>query len=45
MSRDEIDIKRIKRYYKQNYKIPLYDAVKGEISGDYQKILLALIGE
>ena len=45
VSRDEIDIKRIKRYYKQNYKIPLYDAVKGEISGDYQKILLALIGQ
>ena len=45
VSRDEIDIKRIKRYYMQNYKIPLYDAVKGEISGDYQKILLALIGE
>ena len=45
VSRDEIDIKRIKRYYMQNYKIPLYDAVKGEISGDYQKILLALIGQ
>ena len=45
VSRDEIDIKRIKRYYKQQYKVKLYDAVKNEISGDYQKILLALIGE
>ena len=45
VSRDEIDIKRIKRYYEQQYTVKLYDAVKNEISGDYQKILLALIGE
>ena len=45
VSRDEIDIKRIKRYYEQQYTVKLYDAVKNEISGDYQTILLALIGE
>ena len=45
VSRDEIDIERIKRYYKQQYKVTLYDAVKGDTSGDYQKLLLALIGE
>ena len=44
VSRDEIDIKRIKRYYEQLYKVSLYDAVKSDISGDYQKLLLALIG-
>jgi len=44
VSRDEIDIKRIKRYYKQLYEISLYDEVKKELSGDYQKLLLALIG-
>ena len=44
VSRDEIDIKRIKRYYQQLYEISLYDEVKKQLSGDYQKLLLALIG-
>ena len=44
VSRDEIDIGRIKRYYKQLYNITLYEAVQKNISGDYQKLLLALIG-
>ena len=44
VSRDEIDIERIKRYYKQLYDKSLYDTVKNETSGDYQKILLELIG-
>lgn len=44
VSRDEIDISRIKRYYKQLFEVTLYDAVKGNISGEYQKLLLALIG-
>ena len=44
VSRDEIDIERIKRYYKQLYDISLYDAVKNKTSGDYQKLLLSLIG-
>ena len=44
VSRDEIDIERIKRYYRQLYDKSLYDTVKNETSGDYQKILLELIG-
>ena len=44
VSRDEIDIERIKRYYKQLYNKTLYDAVKSDVSGDYAKLLLALIG-
>ena len=45
VSRDEIDIERIKRYYKQLYKTTLYDAVKKDTSGDYQTLLLELIGK
>ena len=44
VSRDEIDIERIKKYYRQLYDKSLYDTVKNETSGDYQKILLELIG-
>lgn len=44
VSRDEIDINRIKRYYKQLYQKELYDAVKEDVSGDYKNLLLELIG-
>jgi len=44
VSRDEIDIERIKRYYQQSYNKSLYEAVKSDVSGDYQKLLLTLIG-
>ena len=44
VSRDEIDIERIKRYYRQLYDKSLYDIIKNETSGDYQNILLELIG-
>ena len=44
VSRDEIDINRIKRYYKQLYQKELYEAVKEDVSGDYRNLLLALIG-
>ena len=44
ITRDEIDIERIKKYYLQLYKKTLYDAVKSDVSGDYQKLLLELIG-
>ena len=43
VSRDEIDINRIKRYYKQLYKKELYDAVSDDVSGDYRNLLLAFI--
>jgi len=45
VSRDEIDINRIKRYYKQLYTKELYDAVSEDVSGDYKNLLLALIGK
>ena len=44
ISREEIDIERIKRYYYQNYEKTLFEAVKKATSGDYQKLLLELIG-
>ncbi len=43
VTRDEIDISRIKRYFNQLYNKTLYDAVKKAVSGDYQKLLLELI--
>ena len=45
VSRDEIDIERIKRYYKQLYKIDLYQAIDKDTSGDYKNLLLELIGK
>ena len=45
VSRDEIDMERIKRYYKQMYNKEMYDDVKSDVSGDYKTILLALIGK
>jgi hypothetical protein len=44
VSRDEIDIERIKRYYKQLYKKDLYKEVEDDVSGDYRTLLLELIG-
>ena len=44
VSRDEIDIYRIKRYYQEKYNISLYDHVKEKISGDFGNLLLSLIG-
>ena len=45
ISRDEIDIERIKRYYKQLYNKRLYDEVKDDVSGDYKNLFLELIGQ
>ena len=45
VSRDEIDMYRIKRYYKQLYKKKLYDDIKKDTSGDYRNLLLELIGQ
>ena len=44
VSRDEIDIERIKRYYKQLYNKDMYDKIKEDVSGDYKNLLLELIG-
>jgi len=43
VSRDEIDLKEIKQIYLRNYKKTLNQEVEDETSGDYKKILLALI--
>ena len=43
VSRDEIDMPNIKRYYKQLYKSDLVEDVKADTSGDYQKLLIKLI--
>lgn len=45
VSRDEIDMERIKRYYKQLYKKEMYDDVANDVSGDYKIVLLDLIGK
>lgn len=45
VSRDEIDLERIKKYYKQIYKIDLYTEVANDLSGDYRNLLLSLIGK
>ena len=44
VARDEIDLDRIKRYYKELYGISLYDHIKDKTSGDYRYLLLSLIG-
>lgn len=45
VSRDEIDIERIKKYYKQKYKEDLYSTIKKEIKGEYGTLLTTLIGK
>lgn len=43
VSRSEIDLAQIKHQYLQLYGKTLHDAVKSELSGDYQKLFLTLI--
>lgn len=43
ITRSEIDIPKIKRYYKQLYNKRMVEDVKNDISGDYQKLLVGLI--
>lgn len=42
VSRDEIDLKKIKEIYPQKYKMTLYEEIKDETSGDYKNILLQI---
>ena len=44
VSRDKVDIDKIKNNYKQIFKKDLYSTIKEEIDGDYRNLLLALIG-
>ena len=42
ISRDEVDMPQIKQYYKQLYGKDMVEAVKNDISGDYQKLMVEL---
>lgn len=44
VSRNEIDMKYIRRYYKQLYKKDMIEDIKGDTNGDYSKILCRLAG-
>ena len=45
VSRMDIDMKMIKKYYKKLFGKNMAEDIKGDTSGNYQKLLLALIGE
>lgn len=42
ITRDEIDMPEIKQFYKRVYKKDMIDDIKGDTSGNYQKILVEL---
>ncbi|XP_059223897.1 annexin B10 isoform X1 [Stomoxys calcitrans] len=44
VSRSEIDLETIKKEFERIYNRTLYSAVTGETSGDYKRILCALMG-
>ncbi|XP_059624287.1 annexin Gh1-like [Cornus florida] len=43
-TRAEVDMHRIKDHYQKRNTVPLDRAIAGDTSGDYEKMLLALIG-
>ncbi|KAF8411475.1 hypothetical protein HHK36_004026 [Tetracentron sinense] len=43
-TRAEVDMKRIKEEYYRRNSVPLDRAIAGDTSGDYEKMLLALVG-
>ncbi|GAB2299587.1 Annexin D2, partial [Dionaea muscipula] len=44
-TRAEVDMQRIKEEYYRRNSIPLEKAISGDTSGDYKKMLLALVGD
>lgn len=44
VTRAEVDLQQSKLEYYRLYGKPLYDVVKSELSGDYEKLFLTLIG-
>ena len=42
ITRDEIDMPQIKQYYKQLYGKDMVEAIKSDISGDYEKLMVEL---
>ena len=45
VTRKDEDMKMIKKYYKKLFKVDMAEDIKGDTSGNYQKVLLYLIGE
>ena len=45
VSRADVDMDMIKKYYKKLFKVDMAEDIKGDTSGNYQKVLLYLIGE
>ncbi len=45
VTRSEIDMEQIKIEYEKRFKQTLAEAIKGDTSGDYRALLLAIIGE
>ena len=45
VSRMDIDMKMVKKYYRKLFGKNMAEDIKGDTSGNYQKLLLALIGE
>jgi len=43
ITRCEVDMNIIKKYYKQLYKKDMIEDIKNDISGDYQKLMIELI--
>lgn len=43
VSRNEVDMHLIIKYYKRLYKKDMIEEIKNEVSGDYQKLILALL--
>lgn len=43
-TRAEVDMERIKEEYQKRNSVPLDRAIAGDTSGDYERMLLALIG-
>ena len=44
ITRDEIDMPQIKQYFKQLYGKDMVEAIKNDISGEYQKLMVELCG-
>jgi len=44
VSRSEIDLKDVSKSFQKQYGKPLSDFIKGDCSGDYRKLLLAILG-
>jgi annexin A7/11 len=45
VSRADVDMDKIKKYYKKLFKNDMAEDIKGDTNGNYQKVLLYLIGE